>query len=49
MINLLLINIFASLNNKKEKSNVKEDIKTVKEIKKSIKEYEELLRGEDND
>lgn len=43
MINLLLINLFASLNNKKENCNVEEDIKTVKKL---IKEYKKLLRGE---
>lgn len=41
MINILLINIFATLNSKKENSNVKEDIKTIKEIRKLIKELKE--------
>lgn len=49
MFNLLLINIFATLNNKKENSNVKEDIKTTKEIRKLIKEYKELLGDEENE
>ncbi len=40
MLNLLLINIFATLNSKKENSNVKEDIKTIKEIRKLMKELE---------